>query len=39
MILAVSVGFSRLNHLLYLEREPMLLGILRVARLPVQSTF
>lgn len=38
MILAVYVGFSRLNHLQYLEREPMLLGILRVARLPVQST-
>lgn len=28
MILAVYVGFSRLNHLQYLEREPMLLGIL-----------
>lgn len=39
MILAVYVGFSRLNHLQYLEREPMLLGILRVARLPAQSTF
>jgi hypothetical protein len=35
----VYVGFSRLNHLQYLEREPMLLGILQVARLPVQSTF
>ena len=39
MILAVYVGFSRLNHLQYLEREPLLLGILRVPRLPVQSTF
>ncbi len=39
MILAVSVGFSRLHHLQYLEREPMLLGILRVPRLPVQSMF
>ncbi|MFN7649158.1 MAG: hypothetical protein ACK6DY_16290 [Acidobacteriota bacterium] len=39
MILAVYVGFSRLNHLQDLEREPMLLGILRVPRLPVQSTF
>lgn len=39
MILAVYVGFARLNHLQYVEREPMLLGILRVARLPVQSTF
>lgn len=39
MILAVYMGFTRLNQLQYLEREPMLLGILRVARLPVQSTF
>lgn len=39
MILAVSVGSSRLHHLQYLEPEPMLLGILRVTRLPVQSTF
>ncbi len=39
MVLAVYVGFSRLNHLQYVAREPMLLGILRVARLPVQSTF
>ncbi|MFN7649162.1 MAG: hypothetical protein ACK5UT_16805, partial [Acidobacteriota bacterium] len=39
MILAVYVGFSRLNHLQDLEREPMLLGILRVPRQPVQSTF
>jgi len=29
----------RQTHLQYLEREPMILGILRVARLPVQSTF
>lgn len=39
MVLAVYVGFSRLHHLQYLEREPMILGILKVARLPVQSTF
>ena len=32
MVLAVYVGFSRLNHLQYVEREPMLLGILKVAR-------
>jgi hypothetical protein len=32
MILAVYVGFSRLNHLQYLECEPLLLGILRVAQ-------
>jgi hypothetical protein len=39
MILALYVGFSRLNHLQFLEREPMLTGILQVSRLPVQSTF
>jgi hypothetical protein len=39
MILALYVGFSRLNHLQFLEREPMLIGILQVSKLPVQSTF
>ena len=39
MILALYVGFSRLNHLQFLEREPMLTGILEVEELPVQSTF
>jgi len=39
MILALYVGFSRLNHLQFLQREPMLTGILEVAELPVQSTF
>src|SRR6202166_1001735 len=39
MVLAVYVGFSRLNHLLFLEREPMLTGILKVLRLPPQCTF
>jgi hypothetical protein len=39
MILALYVGFSRLNHLQFLEREPMLTGILEVKELPVQSTF
>jgi hypothetical protein len=33
------VGFSRLHHLRFLKREPMLTGILRVAQLPPQSTF
>ena len=28
MILACYVGFSRLNHLRFLKREPMLVGIL-----------
>jgi hypothetical protein len=39
MILALYVGFSRLNHLQFLQREPMLTGILEVRELPVQSTF
>ena len=39
IVLTLYVGFSRLNHLRFLEREPMLTGILRVPRLPPQSTF
>src|SRR6266852_5993497 len=39
MVLAVYVGFSRLHHLRFLEREPMLTGILKVLRLPPQCTF
>jgi hypothetical protein len=38
-VLAVYVGFSRLHHLRFLEREPMLTGILKVLRLPPQCTF
>jgi hypothetical protein len=39
MVLACYVGFSRLHHLRFLKREPMLTGILHVAELPPQSTF
>jgi Transposase DDE domain group 1 len=39
MVLALYVGFARLHHLQFLEREPMLTGILEVSELPVQSTF
>lgn len=39
MILACYVGFSRLHHLRFLKREPMLTGILHVAELPPQCTF
>src|SRR5215469_15628474 len=39
MVLALYVGFSRLYHLRFLKREPMLMGILRVLRLPPQCTF
>jgi len=39
MMVALYVGFSRLHHLQFLQREPMLTGILEVEKLPVQSTF
>ena len=39
MVMALYVGFSRLNHLQFLEREPMLTGILEVVKLPPQCTF
>jgi Transposase DDE domain group 1 len=39
MVLAVYVGFSRLHHFRFLEREPMLTGIVKVLRLPPQCTF
>lgn len=39
IVLALYVGYSRLNHLRFLEREPMLTGILKVIRLPPQCTF
>src|SRR6202022_2589236 len=39
MVLALYVGFSRLHHLRFLKREPMLTGILKVLRLPPQCTF
>jgi hypothetical protein len=39
MVLAAYVGFSRLYHLRFVAREPMLTGILQVLRLPPQCTF
>jgi len=39
MVLAAYVGFSRLYHLRFVAREPMLTGILKVWRLPPQCTF
>lgn len=39
MVLAFYVGFSRLFHLRFLKREPMLVGILQVSALPPQCTF
>ncbi|MGC9159350.1 MAG: hypothetical protein ACP5FH_10200 [Terracidiphilus sp.] len=38
MVLACYVGFSRLHHLRFLKREPMLTVILQVVELPPQST-
>jgi hypothetical protein len=39
MVLAVYAGSSRLNHLRFLEWEPMLTGILKVRRLRPRCTF
>jgi hypothetical protein len=39
MILAIYIGFSRLNHLRFLQQEPMLTGLLHTLRLPPQCTF
>src|SRR5512134_796208 len=39
MVLACYVGLSRLHHLRFLKREPMLTGILQLVELPRQSTF
>jgi hypothetical protein len=39
MVLAVYVGFARLHHMHFLKLEPMLLGILKVLRLPPQCTY
>jgi len=39
MVLAAYVGFSRLHHLRFVAREPMLTGILKVLQLPPQCTF
>ena len=39
MVLAIYVGFSRLNHIRFVAQDPMLTGILKVSELPGQSTF
>ena len=39
MVLAIYVGFARLNHLRFVAQDPMLIGILKVSRLPGQSVF
>ena len=39
MVLALYVGFSRLNHLRFVAQDAMLTGILKVWELPPQCTF
>src|ERR1700736_4557612 len=39
MVLALYVGFSRLNHLRFVAHDAMLTGILQVTELPPQCTF
>src|ERR1017187_2192471 len=39
IVLGLYIGFSRLNQLRFIARDPILTGILQVGQLPVQSTF
>jgi hypothetical protein len=39
IVLGLYIGFSRLNQLRFIARDPILTGILEVSKLPVQSTF
>src|ERR1022692_2167443 len=39
MVLAIYIGFSRLNHIPFVAHDPMLTGVLQVGSLPGQSTF
>lgn len=39
VVLGLYIGFPRLNQLRFIARDPILTGILKVAKLPVQSTF
>src|SRR5207245_8690583 len=39
IVLGLYIGFSRLNQLRFIARDPILTGILKVIKLPVQSTF
>lgn len=38
-LLLLFIGFRRLYHFVYIEEDPMLLGMLSVERLPAVSTF
>jgi hypothetical protein len=39
IVLGLYIGFPRLNQLRFVARDPIVTGILKVAKLPVQSTF
>jgi hypothetical protein len=39
IVLGLYIGFPRLNQLRFIARDPILTGILKVTKLPVQSTF
>ncbi len=39
ILLGLYIGFPRLNQLRFIARDPLLTGILKVGKLPVQSTF
>ncbi len=39
IVLGLYIGFPRLNQLRFMARDPILTGILKVTKLPVQSTF
>jgi hypothetical protein len=39
IVLGLYIGFPRLSQLRFIARDPILTGILKVAKLPVQSTF
>ncbi len=39
IVLGLYIGFPRLNQLRFIARDPILTGILRVVKLPVQSTY
>ena len=39
IVLGLYIGFPRLNQLRFVARDPILTGILKVSKLPVQSTF
>src|SRR2546422_4579941 len=39
IVLGLYIGFPRLNQLRFIARDPIFTGILKVIKLPVQSTF